>query len=64
MMKKKINLVVLLVTVCTLTLTSAVSAEENAPEGRVRLIGQVTHVDAPPVPSRWRPDQERKKQSS
>jgi hypothetical protein len=46
MMKKKINLVVLLVTVCALTLTSAVSAEENAPEGRVRLIGQVTHVDA------------------
>jgi hypothetical protein len=46
MMKKKINIVVLLVTVCALTLTSAVSAEENAPEGRVRLFGQVTHVDA------------------
>ena len=45
-MKKKYNLVILLVTVCALTLTSAVSAEENAPEGRDRLIGQVTHVDA------------------
>ena len=45
-MKKKIIIIVLLVTVCALTLTSAVSAEENMPEGRVRLIGQVTHVDA------------------
>ena len=45
-MKKKINIVILLVAVCALTLTSAVSAEENAPEGRVRLFGQVTQVDA------------------
>jgi len=45
-MKKKINIVVLLVAVCALTLTSAVSADEYAPEGRVRLFGQVTQVDA------------------
>jgi len=45
-MKKKIYIVVLLVSVCALTITSAVSAEENPPEGRVRLFGQVTHIDA------------------
>ena len=45
-MKKKINIVVLLVAVCALTIASAVSAEENTPEGRIRLIGQVTNVDA------------------
>ncbi len=45
-MKRKIYIVVLLVAVCALTITSAVSAEENPPEGGVRLIGQVTHVDA------------------
>ncbi len=45
-MKKKYQIVVLLVMVCALTFTSAVSAEENTLEGRVRLIGQVTHVDA------------------
>ncbi len=45
-MKNKLGLVSLLVMVFALSFTSTVSAEEAAPEGRIRLIGKITQVDA------------------